>query len=1212
MAMDSSCRPPSYRPLPYSGSTSYSHLPESHSCCNKTYPPGYYSFRPPFPQEFPPSHLYYHGPSPHHLNTHPSYFVPPPPFPVDQIPYGYSKFKGHCCGCPNHVCHGGEKSNLKIEEEMPEVKPDSKQKGADNSSIIGHPSYQYPAMWLPSGNVRDNVKGKSFEMPPQLFGKWFPESGEWTGDGKQQSQSHDNHNARQLQWPIIWMPSVHHEPTQETNELKEVDQRPKVIDQSPKVTKEAPHSPDVKIIPLSWFENDHNDQKPVDRDGSGEHNGRSSVTSQSAGVEHRHDTTVDRNFKTIPVVPGELKSENKPAGKNCKAVSVVPDKEGDEKKVRTCRTIPVMVQKMNNEMASNVEKEGENRKSSNVETSKAKLSKLPPVCLRVDPLPRKKSVKRSSESLNTVTKKICKKENDMKEAQSKNHETKLPELNKDSQNKESNEPVKEKSSDMDKRIGPRYVTVQDASVKPVQVEEISTKVDQKVQPSISVEAQENASAGSLQQCNKITEVDEMKFQGEASKSAREINLSEPDAALRIQSAYRGYGVRRWRPLEKLRKVKKIHEQTQDLKKQLQGLEVSLKQLTVKEQVTFNETIMSLLLNLDSIQGLHPSVREIRKSVARELVCLQEKLDSLCKQLPSEPNHFRCKKEETERTDSTIQTTAHVSTTEASEEAKFAGVVEEQGTPSINSSDMINDEVSSGSPMELSQDAGSTEQKHQIKESSTTQDKGKAAPPEGCQGTSSMGAPCDAALSGHCTEQKHHMGEPNTMSREESSKNEKATADGEGHEVSSVDCMESLHDESLSGEPSTLEQFPASTEHNSCTEESNTGVSSPSATEDGTAAAMATMSMGSGASVDKDGVSEGQVWQSAALKSPVLKPDAAAATEDDQYKETSVQFAQPCVHLKDAEIHEHDPHLVSVASSVEDRPEEARDANMQKQVVDTMQDSAKEQDGTPEPTAGDNNNMDYVSTAEAENSALLSPLLEETSQSGSALEESEAVKQCEVSHKDDPVLGDQTNEARLENPAGGSSIGEKDEAVSVENEAETMENTLHVAGVSSNLCTEPGTPESASNESPCDQDGTMFHENPDSKMSLESRSPSQNEYASGDKTSEETEAPEAAECSETLEEDSVCADHQKEEMASEEAAIVSASQGAANNDEKNLADENLKLKEMLQKLLSSGSDQMGIITELSEKIKTLERKLARKRRPKVRVCRPARNATANHH
>jgi hypothetical protein len=154
---------------------------------------------------------------------------------------------------------------------------------------------------------------------------------------------------------------------------------------------------------------------------------------------------------------------------------------------------------------------------------------------------------------------------------------------------------------MEKGTGSRNVIVQDACGKPAQEEDISTKVDQKVQPSVSVKAQENTSDGSLQECDKRTEEDEMKFQGEVSKSAREVNLSELDAAVRIQSAYRGYDVRRWRPLEKLRKVKKVHDQMQDLKKQLQGLEASSKQLTVKEQVAINETIMNLLLSLDSIQ-----------------------------------------------------------------------------------------------------------------------------------------------------------------------------------------------------------------------------------------------------------------------------------------------------------------------------------------------------------------------------------------------------------------------------------------------------------------------------------------------------------------------------------------------------------------------------------------------------------------------------------
>jgi hypothetical protein len=64
------------------------------------------------------------------------------------------------------------------------------------------------------------------------------------------------------------------------------------------------------------------------------------------------------------------------------------------------------------------------------------------------------------------------------------------------------------------------------------------------------------------------------------------------------------------------------------------------------------------------------VREARKFVARELVCLQEKLDSLFKRLPSEPNYIRSEKEEPEKTDNATQSTAHVSTSETSEEVSF--------------------------------------------------------------------------------------------------------------------------------------------------------------------------------------------------------------------------------------------------------------------------------------------------------------------------------------------------------------------------------------------------------------------------------------------------------------------------------------------------------------------------------------------------------------
>jgi hypothetical protein len=86
-------------------------------------------------------------------------------------------------------------------------------------------------------------------------------------------------------------------------------------------------------------------------------------------------------------------------------------------------------------------------------------------------------------------------------------------------------------------------------------------------------------------------------------------------------------------------------------------------------------------------------------------------------------------------------------------------------------------------------------------------------------------------------------------------------------------------------------------------------------------------------------------------------------------------------------------------------------------------------------------------------------------------------------------------------------------------------------------------------------------------------------------------------------------------ASEEAVSAGAStpNDLKDSDEKKkLAEENQQLKELLQKLLASGNDQMGVITDLSEKVKTLEHKLSRKKRSKVRVNRPSRHVTAKVH
>lgn len=72
------------------------------------------------------------------------------------------------------------------------------------------------------------------------------------------------------------------------------------------------------------------------------------------------------------------------------------------------------------------------------------------------------------------------------------------------------------------------------------------------------------------------------------------------------------------------------------------------------------------------QGLHPSIREARKSVARELICLQEKLDTLCRASSGDLNHTH-NDDESERTESIIQTAAPTVTTEASDRVSVASI-----------------------------------------------------------------------------------------------------------------------------------------------------------------------------------------------------------------------------------------------------------------------------------------------------------------------------------------------------------------------------------------------------------------------------------------------------------------------------------------------------------------------------------------------------------
>lgn len=106
------------------------------------------------------------------------------------------------------------------------------------------------------------------------------------------------------------------------------------------------------------------------------------------------------------------------------------------------------------------------------------------------------------------------------------------------------------------------------------------------------------------------------------------------AAVTVQAGYRGHMIRKSRPLAQLRYLAAIEERLQSLTEQARGTafleEMQKEQSPVK--VRFDEATMALLLKLDNMQGCQPFVRQIRKTVAEDIIALQKFVDAPMQQL----------------------------------------------------------------------------------------------------------------------------------------------------------------------------------------------------------------------------------------------------------------------------------------------------------------------------------------------------------------------------------------------------------------------------------------------------------------------------------------------------------------------------------------------------------------------------------------------------
>ncbi|KAJ6818377.1 uncharacterized protein M6B38_405590 [Iris pallida] len=557
---------------------------EHGGCCNYSYPPGYHSFRPAYSYIPPPPPLYYHTPYAPHPDSYPAYSVPPPHYSLDQPRYDYDKARHHCCGCPNHSCHQKDDRPVKIEEQVPE-----EEQNRGSSSLIQSPNHNFPILWVPP----EYMKGKG-----NLNG-WVP-----LDINSLKGTKPDGEEKKQPPSPIIWMPS-NDKPMEAAKDVKEISPTPKSMEEWPSK---------LKIIPLKFLENGDQDKKPriVEETKSGVQPGvpTEKESSRTKNIPVKHLENGDQ-AKKPRVVEDESRSgvqPEVPAEKESSRTKNIPVKHLEERNQKKTSTPEKPKGKDENE----VKKASENK-------STVKSSKLPPVCLRVDPLPRRKTTNGKSRSSSP--------------AELEGGRAHQP-------NERSKEPVEEIAKVKD-------VPVSDMKGNTASQEAKEQKCQVSVPASSGVAVVEEACKNeNLQATQEVVDMSEhpateqrVEFlerncserdqeaaeKGQNMEGKKEGRMLELDAAVIIQSAYRGFQVRRWQPLEKLRKIAKIREQMLSIRRQIESTEAFK---DAKQRVVISETIMNLLLQLDTIQGLHPTVREARKAVARELVCLEEKLDSL--------------------------------------------------------------------------------------------------------------------------------------------------------------------------------------------------------------------------------------------------------------------------------------------------------------------------------------------------------------------------------------------------------------------------------------------------------------------------------------------------------------------------------------------------------------------------------------------------------
>ncbi|KAL1830323.1 hypothetical protein ACET3Z_008735 [Daucus carota] len=606
------------------------------------------------PHYAPPPPFYCHGNYAPLSGSYPFQYLPTQHYSVADPRYEYDN-KGpadhHCCGCPNYLCQQKENKNVKIEEQTsdndkdrvvswvpPEVKDQS-----------------YPLLWIPPGYNR-NEQGEQTIKPesnsetsldkeakeclkprgqePGVWNRWLPldlnnlkSLGQVRGDeGTEHQQNEDSKSS----FPVGFMPC---NPKQDKVQRKDKDQK-SIWDPS-----------QYGIFPLKCIENQDKQTMPEEDTEYPE------KFSPEDGPR-RGDKNVVK--KIIPVKQMDQSEEK----------GFLKDGQTEENRAPK-------VEKNHGEMhLKHTDKKGEKKhleNNSNGQSSHSKASKLPPVCLRVDPLPSRRTKSGSSRSPSSPAKQ---KNADMLSRNDKSSSSSAVQANNQ---QDVQSPADSDLGRLQNEKKVKNIEVLDSAESNIKKEACKEDLSESLADVSSADSQEKVSSGSEEGKGEnsdqenyvgvkgVKDVDnlfgdlkkdeELTVEGQSGDAkgetganggpldTRESELgstngapcqkfSDAEAAAIIQSAYRGFGVRRWEPLKKLREIARIKGELIKVRQDVQNLVSSGSGNVDKQRILIGEAIMNLLLQLDTMQGLHPSIRDIRKAVAKELVSLQEKLDSI--------------------------------------------------------------------------------------------------------------------------------------------------------------------------------------------------------------------------------------------------------------------------------------------------------------------------------------------------------------------------------------------------------------------------------------------------------------------------------------------------------------------------------------------------------------------------------------------------------